>query len=308
MFFVFLLSLITKSTMMLPKAVKRGINEYFASQDLLDFQIRRERAAGGGDINEAALIETTEGDFFVKWNDAEKFPGMFEAEARGLNLLIDTGEIAVPRPLHYDEIRGVGFLLMEAVRSAPKAPNFWFDFGTRLAEMHKHSSEHFGLDHDNYIGSLKQNNDYRDNWADFFVEMRLEKQLRLARDYGRAGSDISSLFSYLFPKIETLFPEEKPALVHGDLWSGNFMTGKAGQPVIIDPAVYYGHREMDLGMSRLFGGFDEEFYSAYHSSFPLESGWQERTEICNLYPLMVHVNLFGGSYISQVVNILKHFT
>jgi fructosamine-3-kinase len=86
------------------------------------------------------------------------------------------------------------------------------------------------------------------------------------------------------------------------------MTGKAGQPVIIDPAVYYGHREMDLGMSRLFGGFDEEFYSAYHSSFPLESGWQERIDICNLYPLMVHVNLFGGSYLLQVTNILKHFT
>lgn len=292
---------------MIPKEVLRGIYEYFAEQDILDFQISSIHRAGGGDINEAALFESTEGEFFVKWNDAKRFPQMFDKEALGLEFLRQAEEISVPKPLHHDEIGGVGFLMMEAVVSASYSSNFWFTFGNQLAELHKHSSKSFGLEHDNYIGSLHQQNTTTSSWAEFFITQRLEPQLQMVRDSGKADSSLSRRFNALFPKIENLFPIEKPALLHGDLWSGNFMIGSRGEAVLIDPAVYYGHREMDLAMTKLFGGFEEEFYTAYHNNFPLESGWQERVVLCNLYPLMVHANLFGGSYIPQVESILSRF-
>ena len=121
-------------------------------------------------------------------------------------------------------------------------------------------------------------------------------------------SDIKKMFSKLYYRLEDIVPSESPALLHGDLWSGNYMTSARGEPTLIDPAVYYGHREMDIGMTKLFGGFAEPFYSAYNSVFPMESGWEARVDLCNLYPLMVHVNLFGGSYLSQVNSILNKFT
>jgi len=216
-------------------------------------------------------------------------------------------EIEVPKPLHHDEINGKGFLLMEAIISDKPNSNFWFLFGNQLAELHKHSKEFFGLDHNNYIGSLQQLNTMASTWAEFFVTQRLEPQLKMALDNKKAGTSLSRKLNALFPKIENLFPKEKPALLHGDLWSGNFMVGGRGEAVLIDPAVYYGHREMDLAMSKLFGGFNEDFYTAYHSNRPLESGWLERVDLCNLYPLMVHVNLFGGSYLMQVERILNQF-
>ena len=292
---------------MIPNEVRRGIYEYFAFQDFLDFQIKSSSRAGGGDINEAALLKTTEGIFFVKWNDANRFPKMFEKEALGLSLLRETGEITIPKPLHHDEIRGKGFLLMEAVITGTPPEHFWFRFGNKLAELHKHSNDNFGLNYQNYIGSLMQQNKQMSSWADFFVTQRLEPQLQLARDNNKADAGLSRKFNLLFSKLDNLFPKEPPALLHGDLWSGNYMVDNRGEAVLIDPAVYYGHREMDIAMTRLFGGFNDEFYSAYHSNNPLESGWEERVNLCNLYPLMVHVNLFGDSYLHQVEDVLKRF-
>lgn len=292
---------------MIPKEIIRGIYEYFAEQDILDFQIISTERTGGGDINEAAVFNSTEGKFFVKWNDAVRYPQMFEKEALGLELLRQAEEIEAPKPLHHDEINGKGFLVMEAVISDKPNPNFWFSFGNQLAELHKHSQDSFGLDHNNYIGSLQQTNAMASSWAEFFVTERLERQLKMALDSQKVGKSLSRKFNALFPKIENLFPIEKPALLHGDLWSGNFMVGGRGDAVLIDPAVYYGHREMDLAMSKLFGGFNDDFYTGYHNNRPLESGWIERVDLCNLYPLMVHLNLFGGSYLRQVERILNQF-
>ncbi|MBN2745464.1 MAG: fructosamine kinase family protein [Bacteroidales bacterium] len=292
---------------MLPNQVARGINEFFAEDDILDFSIKKVRHAGGGDINEAALLETSEGLLFVKWNSASRFPNMFKREAEGLNKLRSAEEISVPLPLHFDEIDGIGFLLMEAIEQGSKEQGFWFKFGMQLAELHKHSSESFGFNSDNYIGSLVQHNRQSNSWTDFFVEQRLEPQLRWATESNRADKILVSKFHKLFEKLDGYFPKEAPSLLHGDLWNGNFMVNLQGQPVLIDPAVYFGHREMDLAMSRLFGGFSEDFYQGYHQSFPLESGWIERTDLCNLYPLLVHLNLFGSGYFHQIVNIIHRY-
>jgi fructosamine-3-kinase len=174
--------------------------------------------------------------------------------------------------------------------------------------MHRHTADSFGLDHDNYIGSLPQYNQKRENWPAFFAEMRLEPQMKMARDEGRMDASDQRSFEKLYERLDRIFPEEPPALVHGDLWSGNYMVGPEGEPYILDPAVYYGHREMDLGMSTLFGTFGDAFYRSYDAEYPLEKGWEERSDLANLYPLMVHVNLFGGGFASEVRTILRRFT
>ena len=185
--------------------------------------------------------------------------------------------------------------------------NFWENFGRGLAKLHKTTSDYFVLDHNNYIGSLTQSNRKRDNWIDFFVEERLGFQLKLARDSHLIDSGVLSAAEGLFNRLNEIIPKEQSSLLHGDLWSGNFMLGDQGEACLIDPAVYYGHREMDIAMTKLFGGFDHQFYEAYNQEFPMEKGWEQRMDICNLYPLLVHVNLFGGGYVSQLTSILKRF-
>lgn len=265
------------------------------------------RVLGGGSINTALLIRTTEGDFFAKYNDAVRYEGMFTAEARNLELLRQTRSLRVPHTVGQFVLEGKEFLVLEYMESGTPHYDFWRDFGTGLADLHKHTSAQFGLDYDNFIGSLRQSNTPHSSWVDFFVSQRLEPQLRMAVDKGKADESVVKKFEALYAKLPDIFPVEAPALVHGDLWSGNSMADFNGDPVIYDPAVYYGHREMDLAMSKLFGGFEEEFYEAYNDVFPLEKHWEQRMAVCNLYPLLVHVNLFVGSYIQSVKNIISRF-
>jgi fructosamine-3-kinase len=232
---------------------------------------------------------------------------MFEKEAKGLEILRGAGALEVPETVLFGENDDTAFLVLKRIKSAPKKPEFWEDFGRKLAELHRNENNKFGLDHDNYIGSLVQINGFCDTWSEFFITKRLEVQIRTARNSGMLSGWIIKAFDSFFNKVEEIFPEENPALIHGDLWGGNFMVNSDGEPVIIDPAVYYGHREMDLGMSKLFGGFDNRFYEAYNSAFPLEKGWEKRLDYCNLYPLMVHVNLFGGGYLGSVETVLRKF-
>jgi fructosamine-3-kinase len=264
-------------------------------------------SVGGGDINEAYRFQTNAGDFFVKKNSASRYPEMFRKEAMGLQLLEAAGELPVPQVVIHGEEADTAFLVLKFVKSGSKSDNFWDLFGTGMAKLHKHSSEAFGLDHDNYIGSLFQSNRQHDNWIDFFREERLNVQVKMARDEGIMGRDTIHAFERFYNRLDEIFPMEPPSLVHGDLWGGNYMSGEKGEPVLIDPAVYFGHREMDIGMSRLFGGFSKAFYEAYQTAYPLAPGWQQRVDFCNLYPLMVHVNLFGGGYINSVRSILSKF-
>lgn len=262
---------------------------------------------GGGSINEAYRIETNSNRLFLKLNDSGQFPKMFEAESSGL-LLLSESDFAIPKPKIVGERGGMQFIIMEWIEPGSPKCDYWDDFGTALAKLHRLTSDRFGLDHDNYIGSLSQVNNNHMKWADFYRDERLIPQMKLAEKTGRLSKRMRSGFEALFNKLSHLFPTEKPALLHGDLWSGNMMVSSDGGPCIFDPAVYYGHREMDLAMMALFGGFGESWEGAYNDVYRLESGWQERTEIGQLYPLMVHVNLFGGGYARSVETILQKFT
>ena len=292
---------------MLPISLRESVIAKLSDSTGTEVQLLSTHPLSGGCINQAFKLHTNTGDYFIKWNDAQAYPGMFEAEAKGLQLLSEARCIAIPDVLHEGLAATDSFLLLSYVEEGNKAPGFWDRFGTSLARLHQNSHSHFGLDHANYIGSLPQSNRPQELWTDFFVLERLEPQLQQAVDNGVLSTYEVRRFQLLFEKLEDLVPKEVPALLHGDLWSGNFLVNHLGAPVLIDPAVYYGHREMDLAMTRLFGGFSPDFYHAYQQAFPPEKGWEERMDLCNLYPLLVHVNLFGGGYAGQVSAILKYF-
>ena len=283
---------------MIPSEIKRRIITQLGNALNTTITVNGESSIVGGCINNAIKINTNKGDFFVKWNTNSK-ANMFQSEYSGLKVLKDTNTIRIPNVLCFDD----DFLILEFI--PPSNPNnaFWEVFGQKLALMHKQTHSKFGLDFDNYIGSLYQDNTQNKNWTEFFIQNRLQAQLSIGNFSGTLLSDIDKLFQ----KLPNLFPNEKPALLHGDLWSGNFLAKNGDTPMLIDPAIYYGNREMDIAMSKLFGGFNSDFYFAYNESRPLENGWGERMQICNLYPLLVHVNLFGGAYINQVKNILSYY-
>lgn len=270
--------------------------------------IERDVPLGGGSINDCYRLDTDTGLFFVKVNAADQHPSMFEAEADGLRRLSLTGAVQVPKVIALGEDHDTSYLLLEHIDGGPKSATFWEAFGRSLAQLHRNTSPSFGLQRNNYIGPLKQVNTPRSSWAQFFITDRLELQVRLARDRKRLGDGAVLRFERLYAELPSLFPVEPPALLHGDLWSGNFLCDASERPVLIDPAVYYGHREMDIAMTRLFGGFDDAFYTTYNNERPLQQGWQDRLDLWNLYPLLVHVNLFGGPYAAQVETILQRFT
>ncbi|MFI5219819.1 MAG: fructosamine kinase family protein [Bacteroidia bacterium] len=274
-------------------------------ENRLSVTIQNTKPVSGGCINEAQKLETNSGNYFLKINSANAFPGMFEAEAKGLQILSVANEITVPAVIYTGEFQNSSYLILEWIESGRRSKNFFESFGRNLARLHKHKNGFFGLNHDNYIGSLPQLNKQYENGVDFFIEQRLMKQIELAEKNNAINNSVIQQFDNLFKKLAEIIPDEKPALLHGDLWSGNYMTGNNGEACIIDPAVYYGYREADLAMTKLFGGFDAAFYESYNEEFPLQKGWQQRLDIFNLYPLMVHVNLFGGGYLEQVKMILK---
>ncbi len=250
----------------------------------------------GGCINHSHKLETTAGNLFVKFNSTARYPALFEEEARGLLILQEAKAIHVPEVILTGDHQAFSFIVLEFLESGIERDDYWENAGMQLAKLHKVSAKNFGLDHDNYIGSIPQSNHRHDDWISFFLEERI-----LA-----IGSDIVSPYrDKLERTLHEKIPLEVPSLLHGDLWNGNIMCGVEGTACFFDPAIYFGHREMDLAMTRLFGGFAPVFYKAYHSAFPLREGFNERVDLYNLYPLLVHVKLFGGSYAQQVLDILK---
>ncbi len=285
---------------MLPTEIKSTLKRQFA------LSVLESRSISGGCIHHAQQIQCAEGTFFLKYNQLSQYHN-FEVEAKGLRLLRETGTLRVPTVIGLGQTEAHAFLLLEWVESGSKARDSWEQFGQGLAHLHRHTQPQFGLEYDNYLGSLPQTNRFRSSWADFFREERLDPMLELAGRKGLIDSATRSRFDQLYLQLEKLFPEEAPALLHGDLWGGNLMTGAAGEPVLIDPAVYYGHREMELAFMTLFDSQPPAFYAAYESVYPLSPGWQDRTDLCNLYPLLVHVNLFGVGYLGSVQEILRRY-
>ena len=265
------------------------------------------KPVSGGSINQCYQIKTDTGLFFLKVNSADMPPDFFLAEAEGLKRIRKTGAIAVPDVIAHGKAGREIFLILDWINSAGR-DNSQYLLEQQLAKMYTHKAENFGLDHDNYIGSLGQKNQWNISWYEFFVTRRLEPQLKLAVDKNLISSPVKDGIITMLTKLQTLFPPEPPSLVHGDLWSGNYIIDTLGTPFLIDPAVYFGNREMDIAMSTLFGGFTADFFQGYNDEFPLQSGWQDRLDIWNLYPLLIHLNLFGAAYLASINATLKKFS
>jgi fructosamine-3-kinase len=268
------------------------------------------RPMAGGDINDAFSVSLDDGrEVFVKTRDHAD-PRMFPCEARGLAWLAEAQALPVPRVLAVsaEAVSGPRFLALEMLRPGPRRRDYEELLGRGLAALHRAGAPCFGLDHDNFIGSLPQENTPHPTWAGFYAGQRLLPQLRRAVDQGRAPAAWIPEFDRLAGKLDALVgPAEPPARLHGDLWGGNLHADSAGQPVLIDPAVYGGHREVDLAMLALFGGVSERFYDAYDEAYPLDPGWPRRVPLYQLYPLLVHVNLFGMRYGGQVERALQRY-
>jgi protein-ribulosamine 3-kinase len=263
--------------------------------------VRSARPVSGGDINSAHEMTLTDGRVvFVKSNFVAD-PTMFAAEARGLAWLAEARALRVPAVLAV----GDTFLVLERISPARRRADFDERLGRTLAALHRFGAPGFGLDHDNFIGRLPQSNTPAPTWAEFYRARRLEPQLRLARDAGLCSSAMVRGFDQLFSVLEQrVGPAEPPARLHGDLWGGNVIGDETGVACLIDPAVYGGHREVDLAMMRLFGGFGHHVFDAYQEAWPLSPGHEDRVPLYQLYFLMVHVNLFGGSYVEQAESAL----
>jgi fructosamine-3-kinase len=292
--------------MHLPAAFREKLELCLLQKSGRDYKILETKQVSGGSINNCYSLVTDKGYFFVKVNNEKDSLKNFEAESAGLSLLKKYSSFELPEVIAIGTHEKDSFLLLTHLTGTKETLDYWHQAGTHLAHLHRNTNKEFGLDHDNFIGKLPQLNTKTTDFDEFFFHCRLEPQLKLARDKGLLDKFISPSVTRLHKSFMEIVPKEPPTLIHGDLWSGNIMPVQQGA-AIYDPAVSYAHREMDIAMTKLFGGFSEEFYNEYNRHYPLVKDWQKRVDIFNLYPLLVHVNLFGGSYVSQVLNILKRF-
>ena len=277
--------------------------------DALGSAVRRSAAVGGGDINEAFRVELADGRrVFVKLNRSCP-EGMFEAEAAGLRWLAEANAIRLPRVFAVSSTGDrLGFLVLEHIDVGRQLAEHDELLGHRLAALHRFGAPVFGWNQPNYIGRLPQKNEPRPTWAEFYVTRRLGPMLMRAERAGFVTASLRRRFEVLFSRMpELVGGEEVPSRLHGDLWGGNAMCDATGSPVVFDPAVYGGDREMDLAMMRLFGGFSPSTFGAYSESYPLRPGFEERVPLCQLYPLLVHVVLFGAGYLGSLERALARY-
>lgn len=274
----------------------------------LCIRIEMVRLVSGGDISQAFLLETASERFFCKVNTGDTAYSMFLSEKQGLEAITQTKTIATPRVLLCEALESGGLLVMEFITSKKASPTDMTLLGHQLAALHHLSSnDSFGWETDNYIGSLPQSNNQFFNWTEFYVQERLLPQLKMACDAELLDLQEIPSEAQLLKTCNSLFPKVRPSLLHGDLWSGNFLVSESGTPFLIDPAVYYGHHEVDVAMTKLFGGFTTSFYDAYLEHFPEIGSDEERIQIYQLYYLLVHLNLFGSSYKPSVIRIMKRY-
>ena len=277
-----------------------------------DITVEKKQAVHGGDANDAYRLLLSDGSFlFLKANSISN-ADFFRAEAEGIAAIKKTGAVRVPDIYATGTDGGYSFLLMEHIESAWMGQGFWEELGHNLASMHKADTDSFvsagkyGFNSDNYIGAGKQINTPESSWIEFFSECRLRPQFELAAGY--FDSNTIKMANRLLDCLDRfLFEPEAPSLLHGDLWSGNFMSDENGRPMLIDPAVYVGCSEADIAMTELFGGFDKRFYGSYFEEMGQVPGYEDRRDLYNLYHLTNHLNLFGSAYLAAVKRTIEKY-
>ncbi len=276
----------------------------------LDFPITSIKCmpVGGGSINHTyRMTLNADRHYFLKVNEIDKFPGMFDEERIGLEMLESPKVIRVPAVIGNPLVNNEQILVLEWIDQGARTSIFWKQFGEQLAALHMVQNDLFGFTRNNFMGTLPQSNRQHTDWNQFFIAERLEPQLRLALDKKMLSEKEVKQFEKLYIRLPQIFSPSRPVLLHGDLWSGNFLCDEQSRPVLIDPAVYFGHPSIDLAMTTLFGGFDKSFYDSYNYVSPFPINYREQWEVCNLYPLLVHLNLFGESYRPAILDTIRRY-
>lgn len=293
---------------MLPDPIRTSVESALSGLEGRPTRIEEASPVGGGCISPAGMIETdAQARYFLKWASPRPARGFFEQEALSLRALGATGTVRVPAVIAVGE----DWLLLEWLEPGRPALHTWSSLGERLAALHRIRGPAWGWDSDNWIGSLPQHNGRGESWIRFWSDRRLAPQWEEAARHGSFGVQDRRRFDRLVASLDELLATaagDGPSLLHGDLWGGNVHVTWEGEAAVIDPSSYHGHREVDLAMAELFGGFDRTFFEAYAASWPLQPGYAGvRRDLYQLYYLLVHVNLFGGSYVDGVRRILRRF-
>lgn len=272
-------------------------------------KIERRKSVGGGCISKTSLITLSNGEVLFLKEDGNSSPGLMRGEALGLEALDSSEGPRVPKVFALGENDEGQFLLIEPIETGKRASDFMSSFGAELAALHAAvRSDRFGFHVDNYIGTTPQKNEWQESWIRFFGERRLRFQIDRAFGMRLADEPLKAGVYRLIESLDRFLVEPDGAsILHGDLWGGNYMVDRDGRPVLIDPAVYFGHPEADLAMTELFGGFGREFYRAYDEELGIDAGYSERRDLYNLYHMLNHLNLFGRSYLGSVERIVTHY-
>jgi len=282
------------------------MKKYFSK--LLKENIISVSSVSGGDINDAYKIISSSNVYFAKTNKMVNATDMFEKEAQNLKLLKENAEIYVPDVIETGQYNDLSYLILEWIEPGKSNPATNDNLAHQLVILHNTHVNSFGLNYNNYIGSLPQDNTEKYNWLEFYFINRIEYQLKIAIDAKLMKKTSIKKTETMFSNVEKDFPDVVPSLLHGDLWSGNFMINKSGNAVFIDPAVYYGYREMDIAMMKLFGGFSSDVYYKYNEQLPMDHDWNSRLRFNQLYYILVHVNLFGGNYVNLAESIINYYS
>ena len=283
--------------------IQQKLSEHFSVVRPVQFA-----GIGGGSINETYRISFGDGSIFCKLNSVSKFPQLFQTECLGLELIGRQGLIKTPAVIDCFEQDDTQVLLLEWIQPGKRTEAFWKTFGEQLAALHYVSADCFGLHEDNYMGSVPQSNHQHKTWIEFFATKRLQPMTNRCYQKQLLNKTHLQRFENLEKRLAEIFNDEKPSLLHGDLWSGNFMCNQTSEAVLIDPAVYYGHRSIDLAMTTLFGGFRSPFYEAYNYHYSFPKNYEAQWAVCNLYPLLIHLYLFGSGYLPQIERTLQQFS
>ena len=261
----------------------------------------------GGSINKTYQVTAGDHKFFCKINSVKAFPELFIKERNGLEAIRNTRTIKVAEIIDCFQVEDQQVLILEWIKEGERSNEFWKNFGSSLAALHNVTNKQYGYGENNYMGSVQQTNNWNYDWNLFFIENRLKPLVAKCISQSLLTAKHQTHFENLYIQLPQFFKEQQPALLHGDLWSGNFMCNDKSEPVLIDPAVYYGHRFMDLAMTDLFGGFHSLFYEAYQYHYSFPDNYSAQWKICNLYPLLIHLLLFGKSYLASIEQTLNEF-